>query len=98
MADQVTRANTTALVWRIGGINWDAYYEWQQLHPDEMNALRAGLQRVAGFRCLPLPSNQNDMCWVNNWHPNRDCTCVKDQTETEMNTRNTMARPTISPL
>ena len=90
MADQVTRANTTALVWRIGGINWDAYYEWQQLHPDEMNALRAGLQRVAGFRCLPLPSNQNDMCWVNNWHPNRDCTCVKDQTETEMNTRNTM--------
>ncbi|HWP50281.1 MAG TPA: FAD-dependent oxidoreductase [Clostridia bacterium] len=90
MADQVTRANTTALVWRIGGINWDAYYEWQQLHPDEMNALRAGLQRVAGFRCLPLPSNQNDLCWVNNWHPNRDCTCVKDQTETEMNTRNTM--------
>lgn len=90
MADQVTRANTTALVWRIGGINWDAYYQWQQLHPDEMNALRTGLQRVAGFRCLPLPGNQNDMCWVNNWHSNRDCTCVKDQTETEMNTRNTM--------
>ena len=90
MADKVTRANTTALVWRIGGINWDAYYEWQQLHPDEMGALRTGLQKVAGFRCLPLPSNQNDMCWVNNWHPNRDCTCVKDQTETEMDTRNTM--------
>lgn len=90
LADSVTRANTTALVWRIGGINWDAYYEWQQLHPEEMTALRAGLKEVAGFRCLPLPGNQNDICWVNNWHPNRDCTCVKDQTETEMETRNTM--------
>ena len=30
------------------------------------------------------------MCWINNWHANRDCTVIKDQTETEMNTRNTM--------
>ncbi len=90
MADKITRACTTALVWRIGGINYDAYYEWQQAHPAEMQALRAGLQRVAGFRCIPLPSNQNDICWINNWHSNRDCTVVKDQSETEINTRNTM--------
>lgn len=90
MSDGVTRANTTALVWRIGGVNGDAYYEWKQAHPNEMNALRAGLQKVAGFRCLPMFSNQNDIFWVNNWHMNRDCSRVKDQTETEMNTRNTM--------
>ncbi len=90
MADQVTRANTTALVWRIGGVNGDAYYEWQKNHPVEMQALRQGLQRVAGFRCLPMPGNQSDVFWVNNWHANRDCSVVKDQTETEMNTRNTM--------
>lgn len=90
MADQVTRANTTALVWRIGGINWDLYYQWKIAYPEEMMALRAGLTKVAGFRCLPLASNQNDICWINNWHPNRDCSKVKDQTETEMNTRDTM--------
>ena len=90
MADQVTRANTTALVWRIGGINWDLYYQWKTAYPDEMMALRAGLTKVAGFRCLPLASNQNDICWINNWHPNRDCSKVKDQTETEMLTRDTM--------
>ena len=90
MADQVTRANTTALVWRIGGINWDLFYQWRSTHPDEMAALRLGLTRVAGFRCLPMPSNQNDICWVNSWHANRDCSQVKDQTETEMNTRSTM--------
>lgn len=52
--------------------------------------MRQGLTRVAGFRCLPIGSNQNDICWMNSWHANRDCSVVKDQTETEMNTRNTM--------
>ena len=93
MSDGVTRANTTALVWRIGG----AYYEWKQAHPAEMNALRAGLQKVAGFRCVPMPSNQNDIFWFNNWHMNRDCSKVRDQTETEMNTRATM-RETLAYL
>lgn len=90
MSDGVTRANTTALVWRIGGVDGDAYYEWKQAHPAEMNALRAGLQKTAGFRCVPMPSNQNDIFWMNNWHMNRDCAKVSDQTETEMNTRATM--------
>lgn len=90
MADKITRACTTALVWRIGGVDYDTYFEWQQAHPAQMQGLREGLQRVAGFRSLPLPSNQNDICWVNNWHLNRDCTVVKDQSETEINTRNTM--------
>ena len=90
MSDGVTRANTTALVWRIGGVDGDAYYEWKQAHPAEMNALRAGLQAVSGFRCVPIASNRSDVFWMNNWHMNRDCSVVKDQTETEMNTRLTM--------
>lgn len=97
MSDGVTRANTTALVWRIGGVDGDAYYEWKQAHPNEMNALRAGLQKTAGFRCIPIASNQSDMVWMNNWHMNRDCSVVKDQTETEMNTRATM-RETLAYL
>ncbi len=90
MSDQVTRANTTALVWRIGGVDGNAYFEWQQNHPDRMQALRDGLIKTAGFKCLPMAANTSDMFWVNNWHGNRDCSVVKDQTETEMNTRNTI--------
>lgn len=88
--DQQTRSCTTALVWRIGGIDFDAFYDWQQAHPDLMPALKDGLQKTAGFMCLPLPSNQNDVCWVNNWHWSKDCSVVKDITETEMTTRDTM--------
>lgn len=90
LADAECRSSTTALVWRIGGCDWAAFHEWKNAHPDLANALRAQLPKVAGFRAMPLASNQNDVCWINNWHANRDCTVIKDQTETEMNTRNTM--------
>ena len=90
LADADTRSSTTALVWRIGGIDWAAYHQWQKVNPDAAAALRAGVTAVAGFRAAPLPTNQNDICWINNWHAERDCTNIKDMTETEMNTRSTM--------
>ncbi len=88
LADGRTRSSTTALVWRIGGINWDLYCEWMKNNPEEAQALRDGCIKTAGFRCLPLPSNRNDVCWINNWHADRDCAKIKDATETEMNARN----------
>ncbi|MCR3922371.1 MAG: FAD-dependent oxidoreductase [Firmicutes bacterium] len=90
LADSNTRSSTTALVWRIGGINWDLYYEWTKVNPEASVALRAGLARVAGFRCMPIASNQNDICWINNWHANKDCANIKDATQTEIETRDTM--------
>ncbi|MBQ9814862.1 MAG: FAD-dependent oxidoreductase [Lachnospiraceae bacterium] len=90
LADAVCRSSTTSLVYRIGGINWDNYYEWQLAHPDVVPAFKEGLMKVAGFRILPLPTNDNTVCWMNNWHTNRDCSNVKDLTDTEVNTRLTI--------
>ncbi|MCD8152991.1 MAG: FAD-dependent oxidoreductase [Clostridiales bacterium] len=90
LADDQTRSSTTALVWRIAGMNFDLFDQWKRTHPDAAAELRTQLSKVAGFRSLPLPTNQNDMCWVNNWHPNKDCTKIADQTVTEMETRDTM--------
>jgi hypothetical protein len=90
LADGETRSSTTALVWRMGGVNYDLYYEWQKANPKEYASLRQNLAKVAGFISAPLPSAQNDVVWVNNWHPNRDCATIKDATETEINTRNTI--------
>ena len=53
-------------------------------------ALRGALSKIAGFPCAPIASSRNDVCWINNWHPDRDCATIKDATETEMNTRNTI--------
>lgn len=90
LADGETRSSTTALVWRIAGIDWDQFEAWKRARPEAMNALRAQLAKIAGFRCLPLPTNQNDMCWINNWHPDLDCSTVSGQTKTEMDTRDTL--------
>ena len=90
LSDGETRSSTTALVWRIGGINWDLFFEWQKANREASGALRRNLAEVAGFMCGPISSAQNDICWINNWHRDRDCSKIKDATETEMNTRNTM--------
>ncbi|MFA6783691.1 MAG: FAD-dependent oxidoreductase [Sphaerochaeta sp.] len=90
LADGETRSSTTALVWRIGGVDWNNFYEWKSAHPQEATILRTNLDKVAGFKSIPLPGPTNDVCWVNNWHAGRDCSVIEDQTATEMNTRNTM--------
>lgn len=90
LADGGTRSRTTALVWRIAGINWDQFEQWKRTRPQALAALREQLTAIAGFRCMPLPSNQNDMCWINNWHSVEDCIKISDQTKTEMETRDTI--------
>ena len=87
LADEECRSSTTALVWRIGGISWDAFHEWQQAHPEAAMSIRNELSSVAGYRTAPIAGNQNDICWMNNWHANRDCAIIKDQTHTEITTR-----------
>ena len=90
LADGETRSSTIALVWRVAGIDWNAFHEWKLAHPQAAAALRDRMTQIAGFRCTPLPTNQNDMCWINNWHPGMDCTHMADQTKTEIDTRVTM--------
>lgn len=88
--DEGTRVSTTALVYRIGGVDVNAYDDWKRKRPEAALALRGELSKVAGFRSLPLPTNQNDMVWINNWLPNKNCIDVKDLTATEVSVRDTI--------
>jgi hypothetical protein len=90
LADSNTRSSTTALVWRIGGIDWNLYYEWQKANREAAGALYMNISKIAGFRCAPIPGSQYDWAWINNWHADKDCSKIKDMTATEINTRNTM--------
>jgi len=90
LADSDTRSSTTALVWRIGGMNWDVFTEWRNSHPKVAAELARNLSKIAGFRCSPIASSRNDICWVNNWHANKDCSNIRDITQTEIETRDTM--------
>lgn len=81
------RCYCTALVWRIGGVDHDAYYEWKQAHPDVAKAFTQGISAILGDRSAPFIMTGNSIMWMNNWIAKKDCANIKDQTETEIKVR-----------
>jgi hypothetical protein len=90
LANSETRSDKTALVWRIGGINWDLYQEWLRTRPNADRQMYKTLGKIAGFPSMIIASSRNDVCWVNNWIPNKDCAKVEDLTKSEIMVRDTM--------
>ena len=90
LADGKTRCSNTALVWRIGGVSWDRYNAWRLANPEANQAFRKGFAKACGFTAVPMPTPNDNIMWINNWHGDRDCSIVKDCTETELNTRATI--------
>ncbi len=85
--DDDCRCSSTALVYRIGGFSMRAYNAWREKYPQDARALAAGLEKIHGFRNAIIAGPTDDVSWVNNWQPGRDCSLIKDQTATEMGTR-----------
>lgn len=90
LADASSRSSGTALVWRIGGVKHDQFYEWKKKNPEIFLAMRNYSIGRAGFRCNPEAESRNDIYWVNNWHAGRNCASIQDMTETEMTTRSSI--------
>ncbi len=87
-----SRADKTALVWRMGGVDYEAYARWGKEHPDLMNSFKDELSRVAGYRTMPLAGERNDIVWFNNWLPGLNCANIEDIKTTEFTVRNSIRR------
>ncbi len=85
--DDECRCSSTALVYRIGGFSKAAYNQWLFSHRDEAAKLSEAISKVFGFRSAIIAGTSDDLSWVNNWQPKRDCSKIADQTATEMGTR-----------
>ena len=85
--DDDCRCSSTALVYRIGGFSMRAFGQWRAEHPDDAKVLMEGLMKIHGFRNALIAGPTDDVSWVNNWQPKRDCALIRDQTATEMGTR-----------
>lgn len=92
LTDAGCRSSATALVWRIGGIDWNAYTQWLNTTPDAFPMVVNGLQKLVGYKTMPLPSNANDICWLNNWFYERDCSKIEDATKTELEVRDSIRK------
>lgn len=85
--DDDCRCSSTALVYRIGGFSQKAYGEWSRNNREAARALGAGIGEIHGFRAGLIHGPTDDVSWMNNWQPKRDCSKIVDQTATEMGTR-----------
>ena len=81
-----TRNVSTALVFRVGGIDFDTFYRTLQAGgPQAFGKMAKELSDfVEGQSILPIPSERNDVAWFNNWLKPMNCIDVKDLTKTEM--------------
>jgi hypothetical protein len=87
LTDPTTRSSNTCLVFRVAGVDFNAFDRWKRANPGESLDLDKALATLTGFRIKPLPTNNDEMVWFNNWLPNRSCINVKDLTDTEMSVR-----------
>ena len=79
---KIRNSNTTEC-FRIDHIDWETYSAWKLSHLDEHKELLGKIGGMCGFSMIPIPSNRNDQCWINNWLSNRDSMKVKDLTDIE---------------
>ena len=88
--DFSARSGTLALVFRLGNCDYQRYCDFRETNPEKFQKLLAELHKIAGVRLLPLPSNRNDVMWVNNWVPGVSCLKVEDLTAVEIRMRKVM--------
>ncbi|MGE5614028.1 MAG: FAD-dependent oxidoreductase [Bacillota bacterium] len=86
-----TRFTKTALVWRMGGIDWEAYCEWRRHHPELHKSFVDGMCKIAGYQTFFLPSERNDVCWANNLLP-YSCIEIEGLKNTEFMVRNSIRK------
>ena len=77
----------TALVWRMGGIDFEQFHLWKRQYPDLAQQFAANLKKIAGFQTNFFTDGRNDVVWFNNWVPDKSCINISDIAETEFSVR-----------
>ena len=91
-ADKSIRNSMLAVVYRIGNVDYQKFAEYKLDNPEEWSKHNEKLNEICGFRMSPHPTSRNDVIWVNNWIPNKDCLKVKDLTAAEFGVRRTLLK------
>jgi hypothetical protein len=88
--DPNLRSGMLAVVFRLANVDYQKYIEFRLSNQEAWNTIMEQMQAIGGFRLLPLASHRDDVVWVNNWVPGRNCLNVDDLTWTEVKVRKVM--------
>lgn len=86
------RSGMLALVFRLGNVDYRKYAKFRFSSPEKWNEVSKELESIGGFKLLPLAAHRNDIVWVNNWVPGKNCLKVEDLTSTEVQVRKVMLK------
>jgi hypothetical protein len=88
--DKGYRSSDLAMVFRIGGINFDKFADFRAAQPEKWEQMRNESFKLAGFPLVPVAAQREDVFWVNSFIPGKSCIKVEDLTWVEVNVRKAM--------
>jgi succinate dehydrogenase/fumarate reductase flavoprotein subunit len=86
------RTSNTALVFRVGGVDYDVYAKaLRQIaaNPHAQGGAFKDIQEKLGFQIHPFSAHRSDIVWINNWIP-RSCMTVEGLTDTAFTMTNSI--------
>lgn len=85
-----SRATSLALVYRLGGVNFEKFADYGLANPAELEAHEEAMNKIAGYAMKIFPTSRNDVVWVDNWLLGYSSIKVKDLTAVETSVRRTL--------
>ena len=88
----MTRGMTDRLVWRAGGVNFDALAQMRITNFKAFMAFMQDLWKVAGYKTVPFSTGRDGVVWFNNWLLGMNCIDLDDIRKTEFMVRNSIRK------
>ena len=88
--DKGYRTSEMALVFRIGGVDFDKFAGFRKADPEKWIKMRSEGFKIAGFHIAPVPAQRKDVFWVNNFIRGKSPLNVADLNWVEVNVRKAM--------
>jgi hypothetical protein len=88
--DKGYRTSEMAMVFRIGGIDFDRFADFRKVQPEDWVKMRGEGFKLAGFHIAPVPAQRQDVFWVNSFIRGKSCLKVEDLNWVEVNVRKAM--------
>ncbi len=88
--DKSYRSSDLAMVFRIGGIDFDKFADFRAAQPGKWEETRNEAFKLAGFPLVPVAAQRKDVFWVNSFIPGKSSINVEDLTWVDVNVRKAM--------
>ena len=88
--DKGYRTSELAMVFRIGGIDFDRFADFRKTQPENWIKMRSKGFELAKFHIAPIPGQRKDVFWVNNFIRGKSSLKVEDLNWVETNVRKAM--------